>query len=201
MTAEQQHPKDVERQEPAKTTIAEDFDAVEVEAPILDSKNVDCWTLGSLYQSAASEAKASGNESAANVFALLVNVANIHFKPEDSRRALRSPVRLRWAANVDSQRPSGRAVHGHRRTRARHPQSRTPRTPRRHCLAKRSKTRVHGATRHRRLLRIPSNSSSTARANSSTKTGPRAATTAAGCCAARVRSRTQLGGRTRERLG
>ena len=83
MTAEQQHPEDVERQESAKTVTAEDFAAVEVEAPILDTRNVDCWTLGSLYQSATSEAKASGNEPAASVFALLVNIANIHFKPED----------------------------------------------------------------------------------------------------------------------
>ena len=62
---------------------AEDFAAADVEAPIRDSRNVDCWTLGNLYQSAGSEAEESGNESAARVFALLCEIANIYFKPED----------------------------------------------------------------------------------------------------------------------
>ena len=62
---------------------AEDFSAVEVEAPLRDSKNVDCWTLGTLYQSAASAAEERGSEPAARVFALLAAIANIHFKPED----------------------------------------------------------------------------------------------------------------------
>ena len=83
MTAEQQHAEDAERQEAAITITAEDFAAVELEAPIRESRNLDCWTLGSLYQGAASEAEANGNEAEARVFALLVGIANIHFKPED----------------------------------------------------------------------------------------------------------------------
>ena len=83
MTAEQQHAEDTERQEAALTITVEDFAAVELEAPIRESRNLDCWSLGSLYQSAASEAKANGNEAEARVFALLVGITNIHFKPED----------------------------------------------------------------------------------------------------------------------
>ena len=70
----------VERVDPPGHAI---FAAVEVEAPIRDSRNVDCWTLGSLYQSAASEAEARGDETAARGFGLLCEIANIHFKPED----------------------------------------------------------------------------------------------------------------------
>ena len=60
-----------------------EFAAADFEAPIGDSSNVDCWTLGSLYQTAASEAEESGDGSALRVFALLALIANIHFKPED----------------------------------------------------------------------------------------------------------------------
>ena len=83
MTAEQPHSSDTESQEPAKTATVEEFAAVEVEAPIRDSANVDCWTLATLYQGAASEAEAGGNETALRVFALLSAVGDIHFKPED----------------------------------------------------------------------------------------------------------------------
>ena len=83
MTTDEQQSEDSEREAPANVVTAEDFAAVEVEAPIRDSRNVDCWSLGTLYQSAGSEAEASGNESAARVFALLREIANIHFKPED----------------------------------------------------------------------------------------------------------------------
>ena len=83
MTAEEHHSEDSERQEPASAITSDDFAAVDVEAPIRDSRNVDCLTLGSLYQTAASEAEANGDEAAAKVFALLFNIANIWFKPED----------------------------------------------------------------------------------------------------------------------
>ena len=83
MTAEQQHSSDSESQGPAKTVTSEEFAAVEVEAPIRDSPNVDCWTLATHYKGAASEAEAAGNETALRVFGLLSAVADIHFKPED----------------------------------------------------------------------------------------------------------------------
>lgn len=83
MTAEQQHSEDTERQESPMTVTTEEFAAVDFEAPIRSSKNVDCWTLGESYQTAASEAEKSGNETASRVFALLCAISNIHFKPED----------------------------------------------------------------------------------------------------------------------
>ena len=60
-----------------------EFTAVDVEAPIRDNNNVDCWTLGKLYQEAASKAEEESNQSALAVFGLLSAITNIHFKPED----------------------------------------------------------------------------------------------------------------------
>ena len=82
MSVEQQHSKDAEHDESATTVTAEEFAAVDAEAPIRDSKNVDAWSLGRLYQTAASE-EDSGNATAHRVFGLLSAVAQIHFKPED----------------------------------------------------------------------------------------------------------------------
>ena len=62
---------------------AEEFESVDFEAPIRDSKNVDCWSLGNLYSTAAFTAKECGNEPAARVFGLLSDIAKINFKPED----------------------------------------------------------------------------------------------------------------------
>ena len=62
---------------------AKQFASVDIEAPIRDSKNVDCWSLASLYQAAASQAEEHGNEPAVKVFALLSSIATIHLKPED----------------------------------------------------------------------------------------------------------------------
>ena len=83
MTVEQQRSKDAELDEAATTVTAEEFAAVDVEAPIRDSKKVDAWSLGRLYQTAASEEEDSHNETALRVFGLLSAVAQIHFKPED----------------------------------------------------------------------------------------------------------------------
>lgn len=83
MTADQHHSEHAGRREPKSAITAEEFAAVEIEGPIHGSKNVDCWSLGSLYQSAASEAEAIGNEPAAWIFTLLFEIANIYFKPED----------------------------------------------------------------------------------------------------------------------
>lgn len=61
---------------------AEDFTAG-CEAPIAASRKVDCKCLGSLYQEAAQEAEAAGDERAARVYRLLAAVTQIHFKPSD----------------------------------------------------------------------------------------------------------------------
>ena len=60
-----------------------EFAAVDIEAPIRGSSNVDCWSLASLYQTATSKEEESGNATAVRVFGLLSAIANIHFKPED----------------------------------------------------------------------------------------------------------------------
>ena len=83
MELEQQHLADGEPQGAALSVTSEEFASVDVEAPIRDSKNVDCWTIASLYQAAASEAEEGGNEPALRVFGLLSAIANLHFKPED----------------------------------------------------------------------------------------------------------------------
>jgi len=83
MTIEDQNVEESGGQESVTLISAEEFAAVDVEAPIRDSKNVDCWSLASLYQAAASQAEESGDESAVRVFTLLSSIANIHFKPED----------------------------------------------------------------------------------------------------------------------
>ena len=44
---------------------------------------MDCWSLGSLYQTAASRQDEVGNATAARVFGLLSAIVQIHFKPED----------------------------------------------------------------------------------------------------------------------
>ena len=71
MTREQQRSKDAGPQESPLIVTSAEFAAADFEAPIGDSSNVDCWTLGSLYQTAASEAEESGDGSALRVFALL----------------------------------------------------------------------------------------------------------------------------------
>lgn len=63
---------------------AEDFEAVGCETPIAASLKVYCQCLGSLYQKAAQDAEATGNERGAKVYRLLAAVTQIHFKPHDS---------------------------------------------------------------------------------------------------------------------
>ena len=62
---------------------SDEFAAVDVEAPIRESSKVDFWSLGDLYQTAASEQDEAGNATAARVFGLLSAIVQIHFKPED----------------------------------------------------------------------------------------------------------------------
>ena len=65
------------------TVAGVEFAAVDVEVPIRDSNKVDCWSLGDLYQTAASKQDESGHATAARVFGLLSAIVQIHFKPED----------------------------------------------------------------------------------------------------------------------
>ena len=83
MTVEQQHSENAEHYQFATTITAGEFAPVDAEAPIRDSKNVDAWSLGRLYQTAASEEEDSANETALRIFGLLSAVAQIHFKPKD----------------------------------------------------------------------------------------------------------------------
>ncbi len=62
---------------------AEEFESVDFEAPIRDSKNVDCWSLGNLYVAAALKAEECGNEPEVRVFGLLSSMLDFYFKPED----------------------------------------------------------------------------------------------------------------------
>ncbi len=60
-----------------------DFEAVDCEAPLADTRKVDCSSFADLYRKAAEAAKDGGNEQAARVCRLLAAVAQMHFKPED----------------------------------------------------------------------------------------------------------------------
>ena len=83
MATEQHAPKRDQAVGGIATVTTEEFASVVVEAPIRDSRNVDCWTLGALYGSASKQEADEGNDLAAHVFGLLSAIANIHFKPED----------------------------------------------------------------------------------------------------------------------
>ena len=71
------------RRDTAPLVTIDEFAAVGAEAPLRDTRNLDCRTLGSLYQVAASQAQKNGDDRAARVFGLLSDIANIHFKPQD----------------------------------------------------------------------------------------------------------------------
>ena len=80
---EPQHAHDTDPEERPIVVTGDEFAAVDVEGPIRESNNMDCWTLGDLYHAAVSEQEESGNGSAARVFGLLSAIAQIDFKPED----------------------------------------------------------------------------------------------------------------------
>ena len=80
---EPQNSREDETQQRALTITGDEFAAVDIEAPIRESNKVDCWSLGSLYQTAASRQDEAGNATAARVFGLLSAIVQIHFKPED----------------------------------------------------------------------------------------------------------------------
>ena len=69
---------------PDGTTVKiDEFQAADVEAPIRDSRNVDCITLASLYSTAASAQAEAGHTVASRVYRLLCSIAYMSFKPED----------------------------------------------------------------------------------------------------------------------
>ena len=61
----------------------EEFDKVDLEAPIRDSQNVDCWSLANLYETASKEEAKSDNAAAARAYDLVAQVTDMHFKPDD----------------------------------------------------------------------------------------------------------------------
>ena len=61
----------------------EEFMAADLEAPIRDSKKVDCHSLSDFYEAAFKEQEKSGNESASHIYCLIANVTDMHFKPND----------------------------------------------------------------------------------------------------------------------
>ena len=83
MSGEHRHPEDPQSSEPAIRVTADEFASLDVEGPIREARSVDCWTLGKLYRTAASEAEKSGNRVAVRIFGLLSDISGIHFKPDD----------------------------------------------------------------------------------------------------------------------
>lgn len=60
----------------------DDFNVTDIEAPIRDSRHVDCLSLGKLYKAAA-EQKECSNEVAYRVYELLSSILYITLKPQD----------------------------------------------------------------------------------------------------------------------
>ena len=74
----------VETDPPDDTPVTiDEFHAVDIEAPIRESRNVDCTSLGGLYATAASEQSDAGSTIKHRVFRLLASIAYMTFKPED----------------------------------------------------------------------------------------------------------------------
>ena len=61
----------------------EEFESVDIEAPIRDCKRVDCMSLRAHYAKATLQEQDNGNEAAASVYRLLRSVTEMHFQPED----------------------------------------------------------------------------------------------------------------------
>jgi hypothetical protein len=60
-----------------------DFKSVDCEAPLAETRTVNCFSLGEMYRKAAEATKKDGNEAALRVYSLLQAVTQIHFKPHD----------------------------------------------------------------------------------------------------------------------
>ena len=66
-----------------QTVTQEEFEQADLEAPIRASRNVDCWSLAGLYETASKEQAESGNDPAARVYGHLAQVTDMHFEPDD----------------------------------------------------------------------------------------------------------------------
>lgn len=66
-----------------QTVAREEFEQADLEAPIRASRNVDCWSLAGLYETASNEQAESGNDSTARVYGHLAQVTDMNFEPED----------------------------------------------------------------------------------------------------------------------
>ncbi len=85
MVLKTEHPTEGSPKESELTVTADEFSAVDIEAPIHGTNRVDCWSLAGLYRSAATkQRKEGGDDIAARVYGLLADITNIHFKPKDS---------------------------------------------------------------------------------------------------------------------
>lgn len=62
---------------------AEDFTAVDLEAPIATSRKVNVLCHGTLYEQAQKDCEDAGKERDANVYRLMAAVTQMHFKPND----------------------------------------------------------------------------------------------------------------------
>ena len=83
MTVDKRHINNTGCPQPLAPVTAEEFATVDIEGPISGSKSVRCMKLSKLYNTAASEAEKSGQNSEVRVFSLLNNITYIHFKPEN----------------------------------------------------------------------------------------------------------------------
>ncbi len=194
METERQYSRVDEPQAPIMTVTGDEFSAVDVEAPIRDSNNLDFWSLGDLYQTAVSEHEKSGSTTAARVFGLLSAIVQIHFKPEDRSEPCgpqfvmngqRSMIPADLRANSPPSLPNSCSA------------SRIPDSGRDWRISSGTMIESLRSSRVTRSMHIAKLCSLflTVRENSSTRTGRRAAMTAAGCCAAHARLPTQRGGK------
>ncbi len=80
MTDISQNPESADRQERETVVSTDEFSSVDAEAPIRDSRNVDCRSIARLYAEAVQ--KENGNETAVRVFGFLEDVTRIGFNPK-----------------------------------------------------------------------------------------------------------------------
>ena len=83
MKAEEKPSESTGQEDTWTIVTTEEFGTVDIDAPIRDSRNVDCWSLGDLFLRAAHEQREQGNGTAFRVYGLLSEIARMHLKPRD----------------------------------------------------------------------------------------------------------------------
>ena len=72
MTKDEPNDRTGEEEHSGPVTVSlEEILETDLEAPIRDSRNVDCWSLASLYDTASERQPSSRNDVAARVYGLL----------------------------------------------------------------------------------------------------------------------------------